>query len=173
MLSIVSRINSQLLKPCTNLQFWLTLPFCSTSSIGSIDSPLSSSITPQSFIPGLKPSFSANPSHRSLPFLLQDWLHGFPGLFTNTSEHMHFYFLVFFSLLVVASMHQIKLTYAGFWAQEHLTSYCIIIVRLLHLSDSDGELSVTTGAAENVITRHPPVGLANTTFKRQTVSFLP
>ena len=26
---------------------------------------------PHSFIPGLKPSFSANPSHRSLPFLLQ------------------------------------------------------------------------------------------------------
>ena len=26
----------------------------------------------QSFIPGLKHSFSANPSHRSLPFLLQD-----------------------------------------------------------------------------------------------------
>jgi len=25
-----------------------------------------------SFIPGLKPSFSANPSRRSLPFLLQD-----------------------------------------------------------------------------------------------------
>jgi len=27
---------------------------------------------PHSFIPGLKPSFSANPSHRSLPVLLQD-----------------------------------------------------------------------------------------------------
>jgi len=27
---------------------------------------------PYSFIPRLKPSFSANPSHRSLPFLLQD-----------------------------------------------------------------------------------------------------
>ena len=33
---------------------------------------------PHSFIPGLKPSFSANPSYRSLPFLLQDWLHSFP-----------------------------------------------------------------------------------------------
>jgi len=32
----------------------------------SIPSPL------HLFIPGLKPSFSANPSHRSLPFLLQD-----------------------------------------------------------------------------------------------------
>jgi len=50
----------------------------------------------QSFIPDLKPSFSANPSHRSLLFLLQDWLHGlFPGLFTDTSEHIRFYFLVF------------------------------------------------------------------------------
>jgi len=27
---------------------------------------------PHSFIPDLKPSFSANPLHRSLPFLLQD-----------------------------------------------------------------------------------------------------
>jgi len=32
---------------------------------------------PDSSIPGLQPSFSANPSHRSLPFLLQDRLHGF------------------------------------------------------------------------------------------------
>jgi len=24
-----------------------------------------------------------------------DWLHGFPGLFTDTSEHICFYFLVF------------------------------------------------------------------------------
>ena len=39
--------------------------------------------------------FSANPSHRSLPFRLPDWLHRFPGLFTDTSEHIHFYFLVF------------------------------------------------------------------------------
>jgi len=33
---------------------------------------------PHSFITGLKPSFSANPSHRSLPFLLQDWLQDSP-----------------------------------------------------------------------------------------------
>jgi len=34
-------------------------------NINSIPSPT------RSFIPGLKPSFSANPSHRSLSFLLQ------------------------------------------------------------------------------------------------------
>jgi len=45
---------------------------------------------PHSFIPGLKTSFSANPSHRNLPFLRQDWLRGFPGLFTDTSEHIRF-----------------------------------------------------------------------------------
>ena len=44
--------------------------------------------TPHSFILGLKPS--ANRSHRSLPFLLQGWLHGFPRLFTDTSEHIRF-----------------------------------------------------------------------------------
>ena len=38
------------------------------------------------------PLTSSNPSHRSLPFLLQDWLHGFPGLFTDTSQHTRFYF---------------------------------------------------------------------------------
>jgi len=44
-----------------------------------------------SFIPGLKPPFSANPFHRSLSFLLQGWLHRFPGLFTNTSEHIRYF----------------------------------------------------------------------------------
>jgi len=52
-----------------------------------------------SFIPGLKPSFSANPSHRSLPILLQDRLH---GLFTDTSEHIRF-FLFSLSVLPLSS----------------------------------------------------------------------
>ena len=45
---------------------------------------------PHSFIPGLKPSFPANPSHRSLSFFLHNWLCRFPGLFTDTSEHSIF-----------------------------------------------------------------------------------
>jgi len=52
-----------------------------------------------SFIPGLKRTFSANPSQsiKAQPFLflLQDLLHGFPRLFTVTSEHIRLYFLVF------------------------------------------------------------------------------
>ena len=51
---------------------------------------------PHSFIPGLKPSFFVNPSHRCLPFLLPDWLHGFPGLFTDTSVHIRFLLFSFF-----------------------------------------------------------------------------
>ena len=47
-------------------------PLSRASFIGSIDSPLSSSITPHSFFPSLKLFFSANPSYCSLPFLLQD-----------------------------------------------------------------------------------------------------
>ena len=62
-----------------------------TSSISSINSPLSSPITPHSSTPDLKLFFSANPSHGSLPFLLPDLLHGFPGLFTDTSEHVRFF----------------------------------------------------------------------------------
>ena len=59
-----------------------------------------------SFIPGLKPSFSADPSHRSLPFLLQNWLHGFPGLFTDISEHIRFllFSVSFLHFLVVRSV---------------------------------------------------------------------
>jgi len=51
-----------------------------------------------SFIPGLKPSFSANLPRCSLSFLLQDWLHGFPGLFTDTSGHCQqgrYYFILY------------------------------------------------------------------------------
>jgi len=47
-------------------------PMSATSSIGSIDSPISSSITPHSFISSLIPSFSANPSYRRRLFLLRD-----------------------------------------------------------------------------------------------------
>jgi len=53
--------------------------------------------------PGLKLSFSANPSHRSLPFLLPDWLHGFPGLFTDTSENIRFYSVVFYFVVFLFS----------------------------------------------------------------------
>jgi len=49
-----------------------------------------------SFIPGLKPSFSANPCHCSPSFLLLKYLqHGFPGLFTVISEHICSLLLVF------------------------------------------------------------------------------
>jgi len=50
-----------------------------------------------SFFPGLKPSFSANPSHSTPSFLLlKHLLRGFPGLFTVISEHICFLLLVFF-----------------------------------------------------------------------------
>jgi len=60
-----------------------------------------------SFIPGLKPSFSANPSHCSPSYLLLKYsLHGFPGLFTVISERICFLLLVFlfFHFLVVGSV---------------------------------------------------------------------
>jgi len=53
---------------------------------------------PRCFIPGLKPSLAANPSHRSLPFLLQYRLHGFPTLLTDTSEHIRFFTFSVFPL---------------------------------------------------------------------------
>jgi len=53
--------------------------------------------TKKSFIPFLKPSFSEILPTAAFPFLLRDRLHGFPRLFTVTSEHIRFYFLVFLS----------------------------------------------------------------------------
>ena len=60
---------------------------------------------PHSFIPDLKPSFSANPSHRGL----QNWLHGFPRLSTDTYEHICFLLFSFsvFHFLVVGSVRAV------------------------------------------------------------------
>ena len=52
-----------------------------------------------SFISGLKPSFSPNPSHGSPSFLLLKYLlRGFPGLFTVISEHICFLLFSVFTL---------------------------------------------------------------------------
>jgi len=49
------------------------------------------------FIPGLKPSFSANPSHCSIFFSSSGLTTWIPQTFTVTSEHIRFYFLDFLS----------------------------------------------------------------------------
>ena len=88
MLPLVSGINFRLLSAKHTLIFpFLTHLVLRVSLLPSVPSTHHSySSRHHSFIPGL-----------NLPFLLQDWLHGFPGLFTDTSEHIHF--LVFsFSL---------------------------------------------------------------------------
>ena len=48
-----------------------------------------------SFIPDLKLSFSANPSHCSLSFFFFGTDYMIPQTFTVTSKHIYFYFLVF------------------------------------------------------------------------------
>ena len=97
MLPLVSGINSRLL----SVNHALTSPIL-THPVLRVALPPSTrhSHHPSplhSFIPDLKPSFSANLSLRSLPFLLPDGLHRFPRLFTNTSEHSHFFVLFLFS----------------------------------------------------------------------------
>ena len=80
-----------------------------------------------SFIPGLKPSFSANPSHRSLSFSSSGLTTWIPETFTDTSEHIRFYFLVFFfHFLVVGSMRWIKLTHVGFRAHVKIASRIVL-----------------------------------------------
>ena len=107
----------------------------SLSSVILIDSPtvspvhvlmLSSPSPTHSFIPGLKPSFSANPSHRSLSFFF------FRIHYMNSSDCLPLLlrtsvciFLNFFSVLhfsVVGSVLWIKLTYVGFRAHVKIAS---------------------------------------------------
>jgi len=51
------------------------------------------------FHPGLKPSFSANLSHRSLSFSSSGLTTWISPTFTVTSEHIHFLLFRFFSVL--------------------------------------------------------------------------
>jgi len=61
-----------------------------TLIIISIPSP------PHSFIPGLKPSFSANPSHHNLPFLLQTtWI---PRTVARYFSAYPFFYILSFSV---------------------------------------------------------------------------
>ena len=76
-----------------------------------------------SFIPGLKPSFSPYPSHCSLSFFLQDWLHDSPDFYCYFWAYP---FLLFsFSVLhflVVVSVRYLKLTHLGFPADVKIAS---------------------------------------------------
>ena len=74
---------------------------------------------PHAFTQGLKPSFSTNLSHRTLLFILQDWLHG--G--TDSSDCYRYFwaypfFFFFFSTFVVFPCGRLSwLTSVSFWAQ--------------------------------------------------------
>ena len=93
-----------------------------------------------SFIEGLRPSFSAGPSHCSLSFSSSGLTTWFPRLFSVTSEHIRLYFLLFFVLhfLVVGFVRQTEPTHVGFRARvkiaSRIVSYRIVwIVSVLHL----------------------------------------
>ena len=97
---------------------------------------------PDSFIPGFKTFFSTNRSRRSLPFLFPDWLHGFPGLFTDTSAHICFYFLLFlfstFWLLVPCG----RLSWlVSFWAHVKIASRIVGAYRMF-TDNGTAELAV-------------------------------
>jgi len=74
-----------------------------------------------SFISDLKPSFSANPSHRSLSFSSSGLTTWIPQTFTITSDHIRAYFFSFsvFHFLVVVSVRSIKPTHVG--CRAHVT----------------------------------------------------
>jgi len=85
------------------------------TNLSNSDSPSSSSGTSSiglsthhfhqpSFILGLKPSFSANPSHRSLHFLLPDWLHRLMDCLPTFVSISVFYFFSVFHFLFFGSM---------------------------------------------------------------------
>jgi len=86
-----------------------------------------------SFIPGFKPFFSANLSHRSLSYSssrLTTWI---PQTFTVISEHVRFYFLVFFCFALWLSVPCGRLSWlmSAFERplKRHLVSYRIVSYR--------------------------------------------
>ena len=81
----------------------------------------------------------------------QDWLHGFPGLFTDISETICFYFLhSLFTLLVVGSVRLIKLTYVSFWAHVNIASRIVLYT-------STGWLKIKYPTGEYAISPQPVV----------------
>ena len=79
------------------------------------------------------PSFSANPSHRSLSLFLQDWLYGFPGLFTDTSDRIRF-LIVFLSGGVLAWLSvwsEVQTCIRPSWCHCHSLSLAAVKSRLV------------------------------------------
>ena len=78
-----------------------------------------------SFIPGLKPSFSANPSHRSrlLSFFFRTDSTDSPDFIPILLSISVFYF---FQFLVAGFVRWIKLTNVRFWAHVKIAS-CIVL----------------------------------------------
>ena len=72
-----------------------------------------------SFIPGLKPSFSANHSKRSLSFSSTGFTTGIPQtvyLLLSIFRLLLFSFFSFLHFLIVVSVRQVKMTHVGFRA---------------------------------------------------------
>ena len=92
-----------------------------------------------SFIPDLKPSYSANPSYCSLSFSSSGLTTWIPQTFTVTSEHsisvftFQVFFLFFLHFLVVVSARQIKLTHVGLRAHVKTASRVVSCWRGVHL----------------------------------------
>ena len=71
-------------------------PVAIAGTSSSVDSPLSLSITPHSFTPGLNLRFlQILPTVAFLFFFFRNGFTGLPGLFTDTSEHIRFIFNLF------------------------------------------------------------------------------
>ena len=83
-----------------------------------------------SFMSGLKPFLL-----QMLPTVAFLFFYGFPGLFTDTSELIRFYFISssFFRILVFGSVRLIKLTCVSFWAHVKIASR-IVSYRIVSVS---------------------------------------
>jgi len=108
----------------------------------------------RSFIPGLKPSFSANPSHCSLLFLLQDRLHGFSRLFTITSTNIRFLLFSF----SVGSVRQIKPTHVGFQAHVEIASRIVYRTAFVFITQCTANISCSWFSAHKSCRNSPLKG---------------
>ena len=76
-----------------------------------------------------------------------DWLHGFPGLFTDTSEHIHFCFLVFcfYTLPLLFPCGRLSWLMSAFERTfKNSIPYCTSACKHTHTRQFNGPLSGTT-----------------------------
>ena len=121
---IWNQLPASLCQPRTNLHD-SNSPVQMTGTFSSIDSPLSSSITPSLFHSRFQTSFSTNPARVAFFFCRTDSTDSMDCLPILLSTYIFIFSFFLYHFLLCACMWLIKLTYVRFQAHVKLV-YCIV-----------------------------------------------